>query len=87
MQRFIMVDGVNGSTGPSHQEEDDMGNVIVHASQETTAPMAVNVDHIGSYNVRKGERAGTVLVLNNGRRLPVTNTFDEVTTKIAALNG
>ena len=87
MQRFIFVNAVNGNTGPSHQEEDDLGNVIVHASEETTASCAINVEHIRSFNVRKGERVGTRIVFINGTALPVTETMEEVTDKIAALNG
>ena len=83
--KFIEVNAVNGNADPSRTEEDDMGNVTVIQSQEPTAPTMINVDHIRSLNVRKGQRVGTRIVFINGTALPVTELYDEVKAKIAAL--
>jgi hypothetical protein len=53
--------------------------------QAETYPITVNIDDIREYYPRRRGRSGTRLVFKNGAGRPVTEAYDVVKAKIAAL--
>lgn len=54
--------------------------------RELTLPTLINLEHVRSFNQRKGDRIGTRFVFVNKTALPVTETLDQVLELIAEAN-